>query len=935
VKHSIIHLVCLAALASLPLQGATTWNDGLGTAIWSANGNWTANEPNAFDVSTFGAAGAGTITLAGGEAATDLIFNADYTLTGGDLTLGWFFIFFGDGGEINTAAGVSTLIESNLSINATRTLIKLGTGRLTLSGTNTFATTANINAGVLNIQSNDALGTTAGSTTVATGAALETQGGITVTDEGLTLNGTGIANDGALRNISGNNAFNGNITLASNTRVNSDAGTLTINPAAGNAFTGAFNLTLGGAGNITINDPIATAAGTLTKDGAGTATLTGANTYTGLTTVSAGVLNIQNNTALGTNASGTTVTSGAALQMQGGITVTGEALTLNGTGISNDGTLLNISGNNAYNANITLGSNTRINSDAGTLTINPAAGNAFTGAFDLTFGGAGNITVNDPIATGVGTLSKDGSGTLTLTAANTYTGLTTVSAGTLAYGTNNVISTGGVTVDGATAILAMGANQSDTVGTVILNNGGSITGSGTSTLTSTGSFDMRDGTVTARLGGAGIALNKTTAGTVTLTGANTYIGLTTVSAGTLAYGASNVISTGAVTVDGATAILAMGLNQSDTVGTITLNNGGSITGSGTSTLTTTGSFDMRSGTVTARLGGAGIALIKTTTGTVTLSGANTYTGLTTVSAGTLAFGASNVIATGGVTVNGATAVLAMGANQSDSVGTVILNNGGSITGSGTSTLTSTGSFDMRDGTVTARLGGAGIALNKTTGGTVTLSGANTYTGATTISAGTLVANGVNTLGNTASIAVNGGGTLLLSGADGRVNNSANLTLNGGTLSMQGLSDSIEQMGSLTLTANSIIDFGTGNSNELFFSNLNLGAFSLAVYGWSGIPYGRTETVDHDGTNTQDRLYFSANPGLSAAQFQQISFFNDAGTYIGTAHQVLFGANFEIVPVPEPGTVVGSIGLIAFIAYRERRRLRSFSDWAKTRLKNRS
>ena len=115
-----------------------------------------------------------------------------------------------------------------------------------------------------------------------------------------------------------------------------------------------------------------------------------------------------------------------------------------------------------------------------------------------------------------------------------------------------------------------------------------------------------------------------------------------------------------------------------------------------------------------------------------LSGPNTYTGTTIISDGTLAYGANNVISTGAVTVNGGT--LGMG-TFSDSVGTVTVDGGGNITGSGT--LTSTGSFEMKSGSVSAVLAGTGIALNKTTSGTVTLSGANTYTGVTTVAGGTL------------------------------------------------------------------------------------------------------------------------------------------------------------------------------------------------------
>ncbi len=144
---------------------------------------------------------------------------------------------------------------------------------------------------------------------------------------------------------------------------------------------------------------------------------------------------------------------------------------------------------------------------------------------------------------------------------------------------------------------------------------------------------------------------------------------------------------------------------------------------------------MQAGTVSAILGGAAVGLNKTTGGTVTLSGANTYTGTTAVNAGTLALGASNVLAdTSSVVVNGGTVSIT---NRNDTVAGVQLVSG-SITGT-TGVLTSTSAYDMQAGTVSAILGGAAVGLNKTTAGTVILSGANTYAGATTVGAGTLIA----------------------------------------------------------------------------------------------------------------------------------------------------------------------------------------------------
>src|SRR5205814_2314202 len=149
-------------------------------------------------------------------------------------------------------------------------------------------------------------------------------------------------------------------------------------------------LTLTGAGSGSLASIIGTTSGTLTKSGTGTWTLTGANTYTGSTTISAGILNIQNATALGTTASGTTISSGATLQLQGGISVGAEALTLSGTGAAGqNGALVNVSGANNYAGLLTLAAATTISSDSGTLNLSNAG--TITGAtFGLTLTGAGS-----------------------------------------------------------------------------------------------------------------------------------------------------------------------------------------------------------------------------------------------------------------------------------------------------------------------------------------------------------------------------------------------------------------------------------------------------------------------------------------------------------------------------------------------------------------
>ena len=118
---------------------------------------------------------------------------------------------------------------------------------------------------------------------------------------------------------------------------------------------------------------------------------------------------------------------------------------------------------------------------------------------------------------------------------------------------------------------------------------------------------------------------------------------------------------------------------------------------------------------------------------------------------------------------------------------MILDNGGSITGSGTSTLTSTATFDVRNGLVSAILGGS-VGLTKTTANTVTLSGVNTYTGATTISTGTLRLGATNAISSASALTVAGGATFDLNSfndAIGSLAGAGSVTLGSGILTAGG------------------------------------------------------------------------------------------------------------------------------------------------------
>ena len=137
-------------------------------------------------------------------------------------------------------------------------------GTLTLGGNNTFSGALTINPFVKVVAANaNALGTTAGGTTVNAGGALALNLGGTYASEGLTLNAGGIAGAGALENLSGANVLNGGITLASASTLGVTAGNLTL----GGVISGAFPLTKTGPGALTLTAAETYSAGTLVNAG--------------------------------------------------------------------------------------------------------------------------------------------------------------------------------------------------------------------------------------------------------------------------------------------------------------------------------------------------------------------------------------------------------------------------------------------------------------------------------------------------------------------------------------------------------------------------------------------------------------------------------------------------------------------------------------------
>ena len=747
------------------VQAATrTWIGAGADASWDTLGNWNfAGIPDPADSVVFGTAftSGAALSLNGDRTALDLsisstatisINNNLLTLTSGNLsrtsasgtqTLASGVILGSDG--VWTVSGTGSLVVSGVVDDDVSMfgLTKAGAGTLVLSGVSTFEGAVSVNAGVLNLRNGAALGAVGGGVTIASGSELQLQGNIIIASgEDITgIAGSGVAGAGAVRNVSGNNTWNGAMNLSAATTVASDSGTLTL---AGAVVLGLDQpLTVKGAGTVAISGVVSgTGSSGVVKTGTGTLRLTGANTFDGETTVSAGVLNIQNSSALGSTTGKVTVNAGATLQLQAGITVpVGEDLSIAGAGVGSLGALRNVSGNNAWNAAVTLLANTTVASDSGVMTI--------AGAVDigdsqfLTVKGSGSTLVNGVITgTGAGGLIKEGAGTLTLGAANAYTGSTTVSAGSLniqnagalgATGGSLSIASGAAvqlqggvsfgTISDTTVLTGAGVSTTGVLRNMSGNNtwnntlvlsGAATIGSDAGVLTLASPIDLGiDQSLTVKgngsvfisssISGTGISgLIKQGAGTLTLTGANTYEGETVVSAGVLNIQHSSALGT--------------------TAGNITIASG--------ATLQVLNNITIGSGEDVTSIAGAGVSSL----------GALRHISGNTVWNGSLSLAAATTIAAdaGLLTLAGA---VDLGVNQSLTIkgtGNTLIS--GVISGSGTSGL-------VKQGT-----------------GTLTLTAANTFEGAATISAGVVNIQHSAALGATSGdVAIASGATLQLQG----------------------------------------------------------------------------------------------------------------------------------------------------------------------------
>lgn len=564
---------------------------------------------------------------------------------------------------------------------------------------------------------------------------------------------------------------------------------------------------------------------------------------------------------------------------------------------------------------------------------------------------ANRYTFTGTAIDGTASLIKSGAGTLDLSVANSYSGGTTLNAGTLQVGHNSGLGTGSLTINGGS--LTTGALERQLANDIVLAADAIFTGTANNQ-------GMRLNGIISGNGG----ITKEGTGRVTLANdANSYLGGTIINGGILATSLNALASSGSVTIESGGS-LAIGSNGTTSINNLTGVAGSLIrsdfnilAGDGARILSINQTVDGQFDGSFSQGGNRPISLIKEGSATLTLTGTGTYTGATTVNAGTLKIGGNGLL--GGATyagaiTNSATLHFDSTANQTLSGS---LSGSGVLLKSGTGTLILTsnndyqGSITITEGTLqVGNNSGAGFIGNSATitnnaamvwhrsndtnvgnvisgtgtltklgGAILSLNGVSDYTGATTVSAGTLLVNG--SLGATATT-VESGATL---GGGGSIGGSVSI-LDGGTLA-PGNSISSFAVGNLSMIAGSTFNFGAQDASAIGADLLVAGTLNLAAanLGLSGADLASA------AWSLGDKLTLISYTGSAISS--GFSGYADNTAYSFGANEWLFryadttpGNNFAseatgshfvtLTVIPEPGTaLLGGLGLLALLRRR--------------------
>lgn len=653
----------------------------------------------------------------------------------------------------------------------------------------------------------------------ATQGRLEYTGSSTSTDRTVILRNdvAGTGGRGAIDVTTAGQTLTLTGAIRANTSTAANLGEITLRGVGNGEVTGQIGGTVANASSVTSIKVV--------KEGTGTWTLSGSNTYARETTVSAGILNIRNNSALGAVMSnettptalgaGTTVASGATLQIQNNISVGAELLTLSGTGAAGQsGALVNVSGTNNFAGDVVLAANTTIASDAGRLNITSATAlNGSAASRTLTLAGAGDGSISAGLGANISTLTKNGTGVWTLAGTSAHTGVTTVNAGTLNV-VGSFAGTGATTVNNTGTLAGMGSFA----GAVTVANGGTLSAGDAQTAGSTGTLTV----------GGLLVLNSTSSLRFDLGSSSDLI-----------------VANGGLTLDG---VLSIGKGPGLTASTYKL-------------FDYTGTFTDNGLTVAAVVGFDTVVAVDTANMDVNLNltaiagqywdgGDTTADGTVDGGSGVWTNAGTNwTSADGSANTSWTAAADKVAFFEGAAGGTVMVQDAVTVTGlqfgrdytlaaGGGSIQTSTAATEVRvisgvTATIAAPVKGVG-GINKTGEGTLVFTaaaGGNTYSGPTLITAGTLKIGATNTLPTTTNLTIGAGVTTV------------GVLTDVGTLD---LTDASQTVASLTIASNST----TNNT-------VTIGAGqSLTVNGAGGLKVGIANTE-----KAQNRVVFTGAGSL--------------------------------------------------------------------------
>ena len=586
-------------------------------------------------------------------------------------------------------------------------------------------------------------------------------------------------------------------------------------------------------------------------------------------------------------------------------TISNNTITLAGN-IENDST-----NTQTINSALLLESNALFAADSGNLAFGGAISFGTNSTF-LTISGANPTSITGNISGG-GSLLMRGTGNLTLSGINTYTGNTSINGGNLiVQGGAALPDTGTVTLNSANATFTIGT--SETIGS--LQGGGttSINTGQTLTIAQTGNTTY-GGSIT----GAG-ALTKNGSGALTLSGTNSYLGNTTINSGNLLLqGGYALLDTGIVTLNSANATFTIG--TSETIGSLQGVGITAINDGETLTIAQTGNT-----TYSGPIVGAG-ALGLTVNGTLTLSGNSTFSGGTILQTGTLVLAGVNAAGSGRIEQN---ALAGSSFLQIGTTGT-ITNNMTVLNLLATQNATLTGGIFLSDAAVmnvqsgaTLTLAGSltgddPVSLTKTGSGTLVLNGNNPFSGPININAGTLAGsttslqgpiqnNGAvefyqNTNGTisspisgTGSVTKSGSGTLTLGGG---LTYSGATTVASGTLASESLPNStlilqsgaayspgglntidIINVGGITLNGGDLL-YNLGNATSDLINSAGTAALNgPVVFDFSNLGFsaGTFTLLTGNGVST----FNTANLGYNA-----VGNFSVSGNFVVSGNSLLF------------------------------------------------